>query len=88
MNDLISRLRRLESDHEPEGYPPVKMKEITALVDACEDLEAMRMEIIEIYAGMDGGELKTPTERYLMLVIHQMYMAAVAANVRGNRNES
>lgn len=40
MNDLISRLRRLESDHEPEGYPPVKMKEITALVDTCEALIA------------------------------------------------
>ncbi len=65
MNDLISRLRRLESDHEPEGYPPVQMKDITALVDACEGLIARVvyggkeksdevLEILNTYETKDG----------------------------------
>ena len=36
IDDLISTLRGLEIDHEPEGWPAVQMKEITALCDAVE----------------------------------------------------
>lgn len=38
MNNLLQRLRALEADHDPEGWPAVQMQDITALLDACESL--------------------------------------------------
>lgn len=34
--DLIERLRVLEQDHEPDGWPAVRMRDITALLNALE----------------------------------------------------
>ena len=34
MRELIERLRVLEQDHEPDGWPAVRMRDITALLDA------------------------------------------------------
>lgn len=66
MNDLISRLRLLESDHEPEGYPSVKMKEISALLDTCEALIAenqhLRREVRAILK-----DIKNYAKRHLNL---------------------
>lgn len=39
-NDLIERLRLLERDHEPDGWPAVRMRDITALLDALEAARA------------------------------------------------
>lgn len=36
MRELIERLRVLEQDHEPDGWPAVRMRDITALLDALE----------------------------------------------------
>lgn len=36
MNDLIKRLRLLEQDHEPDGWPAVQMKDISTLLDMVE----------------------------------------------------
>jgi len=33
-DDLVERLRLLEQDHEPDGWPAVRMRDITALLDA------------------------------------------------------
>src|SRR5690606_25709025 len=41
MDDLIERMRSLEQDHEPEGWPAVQMRDISALCDA---LEAARIQ--------------------------------------------
>ena len=32
MTDLIDRMRALQADHEPDGWPAVQMRDITALV--------------------------------------------------------
>jgi hypothetical protein len=32
-SDLLCRMRLLEADHDPEGWPAVKMKDISALCD-------------------------------------------------------
>jgi hypothetical protein len=76
MNKLISRLRAFESDHEPEGYPAIKMGEVTALLDAYEAQEARLREIVEICAGMEGVRPRTTEESYLMHVVKQMCEAA------------
>lgn len=36
MSDLIERMRLLEQDHDPDGWPAVQMRDITALLDALE----------------------------------------------------
>jgi hypothetical protein len=38
-SDLLGRMRGLEADHGPEGWPAVKMKDISAL---CDELEKAR----------------------------------------------
>lgn len=40
MVELVERLRLLEQDHEPDGWPAVRMRDITALLDAIEAAQA------------------------------------------------
>src|SRR5690606_37466012 len=42
MDDLIERMRSLEQDHEPEGWPAVQMRDISALCDALEAARTQR----------------------------------------------
>ncbi|MEN1941053.1 hypothetical protein WCE39_08165 [Luteimonas sp. MJ174] len=50
MRELIEGLRVLEQDHEPDGWPAVRMRDITALLDALEaahaDIDGMRETIM------------------------------------------
>ena len=50
--DLIERMRLLEQDHEPDGCPAVRMRDITAILDA---LEAAR-EDAERYRWLRSPE--------------------------------
>ena len=52
MDELIERLRLLEQDHEPDGWPAVRMRDITALLDA---LEAAREDAHPDDAAVDGA---------------------------------
>ena len=36
MSDLIERMRSLEQDHEPDGWPAVQMRDLSALCDLVE----------------------------------------------------
>ena len=38
--ELIERLRSFEIDHEPDGWPGVRMRQISAMCDAIESLLA------------------------------------------------
>lgn len=40
MSDIVKRLRLLEADHPPDGWPAVQMRDITALLDALDRLTA------------------------------------------------
>lgn len=37
--ELVQRMRSLEADHEPDGWPAVRMRDISALCDAIEILQ-------------------------------------------------
>lgn len=52
MIDLIERLRLLEQDHEPDGWPAVRMRDITALLDAIEAAreDAARLDWLDSFA--------------------------------------
>lgn len=41
INELLARMRLLETDHAPEGWPAVQMKDITALCDEIERLQGL-----------------------------------------------
>ena len=36
---LLARMRALEADHSPDGWPAVQMRDITALCDAVDTLQ-------------------------------------------------
>jgi len=36
--ELIERVRSLEQDHAPDGWPAIKMRDVSALADALEEL--------------------------------------------------
>ena len=39
-HDLIERMRSFETDHTPDGWPAIRMRDISALCDAIESLLA------------------------------------------------
>lgn len=41
---LIERMRAFEADHVPDGWPCIRMREITALCDAVEAARAAALE--------------------------------------------
>lgn len=52
--DIVEDLRGFEADHEPDGWPAVKMRQISALCDEAERLRA------EMHPEWDeAGEAKT-----------------------------
>lgn len=59
-NQLIKRMRNLEINHDPDGWPAVQMKDITKLCDIIEgiipalDLLEIRLERGEVLAKQDG----------------------------------
>lgn len=40
LGDLLERMRGFEIDHVPEGWPAIRMRDISALCDAINDLQA------------------------------------------------
>jgi len=48
-NELIERLRVLEQDHKPDGWPAIQMRDVTALLDTIEtqakQIEALKADV-------------------------------------------
>jgi len=38
MNELVSKCRALALDHEPDGWPAIQMRDVSALCDAVESV--------------------------------------------------
>ena len=49
--DLVARMRSLEVDHEPDGWPAVRMKEVSAL---CYEIERLRAALASRDEGADA----------------------------------
>ena len=56
--NLLDRMRALQSDHEPDGWPAVQMRDITALVGM---VEARQAEL-----GGAGPTVRIPLDRLRM----------------------
>ena len=44
---IVSRMRLLEKDHDPDGWPAVQMKDISALCDLLEELDIFKFNLRE-----------------------------------------
>ena len=55
---LIERMRAFESDHAPDGWPCIRMRDITALCDAVEAARAAALEeaadVADAHATCEG----------------------------------
>lgn len=48
MLELLARMRALEDDHQPDGYPAVKMRDISAL---CDEIERLSLQLVVVIDG-------------------------------------
>ena len=53
--ELIARLRSFETDHKPEGWPAIQMRDVSALLDAIEALEATNSANMATCKGIIQG---------------------------------
>ena len=61
--DIVSRMRALEADHKPDGWPAVQMCDISTLCDIIEGDSCIPCsEIVSCYEGMDGYALVDKAE--------------------------
>ena len=60
--DLVANMRVLEADHEPDGWPAVRMREISALCDEIERLRAALASRDEV-APSDFPPEKVPAQQ-------------------------
>ena len=49
MSDASDRLRLLEADHDPDAWPAVQMRDITAILDELEALREAHTRLSAIY---------------------------------------
>ena len=52
--DIVARLASMSADHGPDGWPAVRMREITAL---CEEVTRLRAALAQAGAGREPREL-------------------------------
>ena len=52
--DIVEEMRGFEIDHEPEGWPAVRMRQVSALCDEVERLRAEVAELDELREKMAG----------------------------------
>ena len=70
---IVSRLRIFEEDHDPEGYPAVQMKDISALCDLIEYLNIFKFGLREKVRVVLSGQEYTGT-------IHSRLQSHTAGN--------
>ena len=62
MADIVEQMKLLEIDHEPDGWPAVRMKEITELCDIIKQLRtqfaiaAEALERVVLYQAHNGDD--------------------------------
>lgn len=56
VEELLNRMRLLEVDHEPDGWPAVRMRDITALVDEIERRVGIGGELIVARRERDAAQ--------------------------------
>jgi hypothetical protein len=45
MSDIVEEMRVFEDDHEPDGWPAIRMRQVSAL---CDEIEALRQRVADL----------------------------------------
>lgn len=48
MKDIVAEMRGFEIDHDPDGWPGIRMRQVSAL---CNEIERLRAEVAMLRAG-------------------------------------
>ena len=66
MSDLLDRMRALQADHEPDGWPAVQMRDIAALVGMVEALRDSLEMTRRARLWVHGEAVSIPLDRLRM----------------------
>lgn len=55
LSDLLSRLRLLEADHSPDGFPAVRMRDITRLCLFCDEVRRTLPVVDRLQEKLEAG---------------------------------
>jgi hypothetical protein len=66
-NDLVARMRGFEVDHEPDGWPGIRMREVSAL---CDEVEALREQLAAAQAII--ADIKAWDVSQFLLIPHHL----------------
>ncbi|MFM7012645.1 MAG: hypothetical protein ACKO0Z_25520 [Betaproteobacteria bacterium] len=53
--DLLGQLRSFEADHSPDGFPPVRMRDITRLCHWCDEVRQTLPVIDRLQEHLEAG---------------------------------
>lgn len=68
--DLLERVKLLEVDHEPDGYPAVKMQDITAMRKEIEDMQGLLLWALWHHQGA-GSPVGQPIRKFMGIDKHE-----------------
>lgn len=66
MEELLKRMRLLEVDHEPDGWPSVRMRDITALLDEVDRRFGIGGELIAARRERDAAQIENAKLRRVL----------------------
>lgn len=66
---IVEEMRGFEIDHEPDGWPAVRMRQISSLCDEVERLRSFAQAVMECWpmGDLDGSTLQDTAEKYGLL---------------------
>lgn len=81
MTDIVEQMRTLEIDHEPDGWPAVKMRQISAL---CDEIDALRNRMVELLEILRNWEPDHASAEERRTILHAMYQTGILAPPHGD----
>ena len=67
--DLLDRVKLLEDDHDPEGWPAVQMKDITVMRKEIEDMQGLLLWALWHHQG-GGSPVGQPIRKFMGIGQH------------------
>jgi hypothetical protein len=81
MSEFIERVRMLELDHEPNGWPAIQMRDLSA---AAEEIERLQAEVSRLTMGLENCRLLAARHRkdpWALLVLGFCAEAGISGSI-------